>query len=115
MMKSFAFPALLPFILFIVHGSPRSIALTPESNVSTKDISRALEKDCPNVSITTDISKSDFTLKARRRINEKGVEQEGFDLTLLDHDGRTLLSASNLLLDNTVKSVCRAINNSGKK
>jgi len=115
MLKSFAFLAFISIISIGVQNSPRSIAITKESNVSSKDILQALQKECPNVSITDDESKSDFTLKARQRTNEKGVEQQGFDLTLLDRDGRTLLSTSNLFLDNAVRSVCRAVNSAPKK
>jgi hypothetical protein len=115
MLKSFAFLALFSAILIGVQNSPRSIAITKESNVSSKDILQALQKECPNVSIADDESKSDFTLKARKRTNEKGVEEGGFDFTLFDHEGNISLRASSPFLDSVVKSVCRAVNSSPNK
>ena len=115
MLKLFSFLALFSAISIGVQNSPRSIAITKESNVPGKDILQALQKECPNVSITDDISKSDFTLKARKRINEKGVDEGGFDLTLFDRDGKAFLRTSNLFLDNAVRSVCRAVNSSPKR
>lgn len=115
MLKSFAFLALFSAISIGVQNTPRSVAITKGSNVSTKDILQALQKECPNVSIADDESKSDFTLKARKRVNEKGIEEGGFDLTLFDRDGKAFLRTSNLFLDNAVKSVCRAVNSSPKK
>ena len=115
MLKSFAFLVLISAIPIGVQNTPRSIALTKESNVPSKDILQALQKECPNVSITDDVSKSDFTLNARKRINEKGIEEGGFDLTLFDPDGKAFLRTSNLFLDNAVKSVCRAVNSSPKR
>ena len=115
MLKSFAFLALLAAISIGVQNSPRSMALSDKSNVPSKDILKALRKECPNVSITDEVSKSDFTLKARKRVNEKGIQDGGFDLTLFDRDGKAFLSTSNLLLDNAVKRVCRSVNSSPKK
>ena len=115
MLKSFAFLVLISAIPIGVQNAPRSVALSKESNVPSKDILQALQKECPNVSITEDVNTSDFTLKARRRTNEKGVEESGFDFTLFDRDGNISLHATSPFLDNAVNSVCRAVNSSPKK
>ncbi len=115
MLKSFAFLALFSAISIGVQNSPRSIAITKESNVPSKDILQALQKDCPNVRIAEGESKSDFTLKARKRVNEKGVEQGGFEFTLFDPEGNIALRANSPFLDSVVKNVCRVVNSSPKR
>jgi hypothetical protein len=40
------------------------ISLTPRSNVSTSEVAKGFDKHCPNVIITDDPSRADFTLEA---------------------------------------------------
>jgi hypothetical protein len=48
----------------LAQSAPKSIVFTDTSNVSAKDILKAINKECPNVSITNDAAKSDYTLDA---------------------------------------------------
>lgn len=95
--------------------TPKSIALTDKSNIPGEDISKSLRKGCPNTSITTDATKSDYTLEAIRRKSRQGlriVPDVSFDLTLFDRDGRTFRGASTDSLGSAVKDLCRAIKTS---
>ena len=92
----------------LAQRTPKSITLTSNSNLQPKDILKALQKECPDVGITSDTNKSDYRLEAKRRVN--GQKGEGiFDLTLLDRDGKTIRGASEWNLGKAVKLVCRAI------
>jgi len=86
----------------------KSIALASKSNVLAKDILKALQKECPNISITSDVSKSDYTLEAKKSTNRQNGE-EVFDLTLLDSDGKIIRGTSESSLGKAAKQVCRAI------
>lgn len=91
-------------------NAPKSIALTGKSDVPAKDILKALEKECPNVSITNDFTKSDYLVEAIKGMADpKSGEQEGFDLTLFDRDGKTIRTTSTLRLGNAVKDLCQAM------
>ncbi|HEY1203245.1 MAG: hypothetical protein ABSH46_19070 [Bryobacteraceae bacterium] len=90
-----------------VQGTPKSIALTYKSTVPPEDISKALRKECPSVSITSDVAKSDYTLEVIRTDLKTG--QDSFDLTLIDRDGKTFRTASTPSLANAMKDVCHAI------
>jgi hypothetical protein len=102
-----AFPA-------IAQDVPKSIALTNKSNVPPGDISKEFQKRCPEVGVTNDLTKSDYTLEAIKT-PRKGVLGETsytFDLTVFDRDGNTFHSAwidSMLSLGDAVKLVCHAI------
>jgi hypothetical protein len=85
-------------------NAPKTIFLTDKSNVSPKDISKALQKEYPNVSITNDATKSDYTLEAIK-VSGHG----GFDLTLFDRDGKIVRTTSNPDFGNAVKDIFRAI------
>jgi hypothetical protein len=91
---------LLVAIPLVGQSTPKLIALTDNSDVPDKDISKSLRKVCPNVSITKDVTKSDYTLEAIAGI---------FNLTLFDRDGKTVRSSTALDLDKVVKDICRAI------
>jgi len=72
---------------------------------------KVLQKECPNVSITNDVTKSDYTLEAIKKTSttaQRGID-ESFDLTLLDRTGKTLRNTSTLSLGNAVKDVCHTI------
>jgi hypothetical protein len=94
------------------HGAPKGIFLSGKSNVPAKDISRALEKNCPNVSLVDDSSKSDYTLDAIETASRYGIgieHVEIFDLSLLDPDGVTVRGASTTSLRDGMKDLCRAM------
>jgi hypothetical protein len=69
---------------------------------------KALQKECPNINITNDVTKSDLALEAIKT-DPKGTELSGFDLTLFDRDGKTFRSTSTAFLGNAVKDVCHSI------
>lgn len=116
MLKSFAFLVLLSAIPVNAQDTPRRIAITDKSDVPTAEILKGLQKECPNVSITNDVTKSDYTLEASKKAKVvKGSESDHFDLTLFDHDGNAIYSTSTRHVNNAVKDVCHAINGSRKK
>jgi hypothetical protein len=106
--KVFVCVVLLSAVPAISQETPKSIALTEKSNVPPKDISKALQKECPNVSITTDVTKSDYTLEVIKKTDPK-VGQDSFNLTLVDRDGKAFRPASTPSLGNAAKDVCHAI------
>jgi len=91
---------------------PKSIALTDKSNISVTHILKSLRKECPNVSIGSDATKSDYTLEAIETSTREGIRivvQRAFDLTLFDRDGITVSSASTDSLASSVNVLCHAI------
>jgi hypothetical protein len=99
-----AYLILLFAVPLSAQDAPKSIALTDKSDVPAENISKILRKECPNVSITSDVTKSDFTLDAI-----------GVTLTLFDRDGKIVRSSSGTsiyFLDNAVKDLCHTIKTS---
>ncbi len=90
---------LLVAVPLLGQDTPKLIALTDNSDVPDKDISKSLRKICPNLSITKDVTKSDYTLEAGRI----------FNLTLFDRDNKTVRSSSSLDLDKAVRDICHAV------
>ena len=98
--------------LLSAQDAPKSIALNDKSNVPARDILKILSKECPNVGITNDATKSDYTLEAIKSTSRSGLRIEldkEFDLTLFDRDGNTFSSVSDSSLRPTVKELCHAI------
>jgi hypothetical protein len=99
-----AYLILLFAVPLSAQDAPKSIALTDKSDVPAENISKSLRKECPNVSIVKDATKSDYTLEAI-----------GFTFTLFDRDGKTMRSSSSTsidFLDKAVKDICDAIQRS---
>lgn len=92
-------------------STPKSIALTDKSQIEPKDLVKPLQKECPDVSITNDAAKSDYTLEAIKKVDPSHTGNDGFNFTLFDHDGKIVRSTSTALLGNAVKDMCRAIKN----
>jgi len=111
-LKLFACLVLLSAIPVLAENTLTSVALTDRSDVPAKDILKALKKECPNVSITNDVTKIDYTLEAIKRKGSEGFLDKSFDLTLFDRDERTVLATSNKFLGKSVKDVCHAIKTS---
>jgi len=89
-------------------ANPTRIALTPNSTVPSADIVRNLGSDCPDVSLTTDATKADFTLEAMQELNANGHPIR-FKFTLFNKDGDAIYSTATHRVANAVKDVCRAI------
>ena len=112
-LKLFACLVLLSAIPVLAQDTPKSVALTDTSDIPAKDILKALKKECPNVSITNDVTKSDYTLEAvKRKGGGGGIFAKSFDLALFDRDGGIFIAASNDNLSDSVKDVCHAIKTS---
>lgn len=113
MSKAFAFLFLIIAALVPAQDSPKKLlTLTDASTVSADDMSRALSKDCPNVSLTNDPAKSDFKLEASKKTTRPGLGIEHvtqFDLTLFDRDGNMFNAGSDTSLKHLVKELCHAI------
>ncbi|MGC1449835.1 MAG: hypothetical protein WA830_07350 [Candidatus Sulfotelmatobacter sp.] len=107
-LKLFARLVLLFAIPAIAQDTPKTIALTDKSTIPPEDISKVLQKECPNVSIISNVTKSDYTLDAVRKTDPK-AGQDSFDFNLIDRDGKTFRSASNPSIANAVKDVCHTI------
>lgn len=115
-LKSFVCLVLLSGISAFAQDAPKRIAITDRSDLPTADILKGLQKNRPNVAITNDVTKSDYTLEAIKKTKfAGGNEHDHFDLTLFDHDGNAIYSTSTRLVSNAVKDVCHAINGSEKK
>ena len=112
--KLFACLVLLLAIPGVAQNAPKTIALTDNSTVPPQEILKPLQKDCPNVSIVKDATKSDYTLEAiTKRTGHQGLEEmetvETSELTLFDRDGKTFRSTATTSLGNSVKDICHAI------
>ena len=94
--------------LLAAQPTRKSIALSDKSNIPAKEVFKTLEKECPNISLTDDASKSDYTLEAIKHTDPNGGV-ESFDLTLFDHEGRPLRKTSTMRFSNAAKDVCHAI------
>lgn len=106
---------LLAAILATAQDAPKSISLTGKSDVPAKDLLKALRKACPNVGITNDVTKSDYTLEALKEETQRGYglnPDDRFDLTLLDRDGKTIRSTSTASLASAAKDICHAMKTS---
>lgn len=109
MRKLFASVVLLSAIPVLAQQTPKSIALTTDAS-NIPEISQALhkQKNCRSISVTSDASKSDFTLEATKHTpKEVGI---GFDLTLFDREGvyfRGVSDADDVA--GAVKELCGAL------
>jgi hypothetical protein len=107
--------ALLSAIPIHAQSTPKSVTLTQKSNVPTKDLLKPMRKECPNVTLTSDPTKSDYTLEATKTRIPFGVgieHTDGFSLILHDPAGVTVHGVSNSSLGNAVKDLCEAIRTS---
>src|SRR6267154_326817 len=105
-LKSSVCLILLSSIPALAQDVPKRIAMTDKSDVSTADILKGLQKNCSNISITSDVTKSDYTLEAIKKTKfAGGNESDHFDLTLFDHDGNAIYSTSTRRVSNAVKDL----------
>lgn len=95
----------------LAQSTAKSIALTDKSQVEPKDLLKPLQKECPDISVTNDAAKSDYTLEAIKKVDPSHNGNDTFNFTLFDHDGQIVRSTSTALLGNAVKDMCRAIKN----
>jgi hypothetical protein len=95
----------------LAQSTSKSIALTDKSQVEPQDLLKGLQKECPDISVTNDAAKSDYTLEAIKKVDPSHDGNDSFNFTLLDHDGKIVRSTSTALLGSAVKDICRAIKN----
>jgi len=55
-------------------NSDKLIYLSESSTLDVKDMTKQLQKECPNTSFTTDKTKSDYTLEARMKTAESNPQ-----------------------------------------
>jgi len=96
-------------------GSPTRIALTPSSNVPSAQIVKHLRSSCPDVVLTTDLAKADYTLEASESKNAAGTRAFDFQFTLFNKDGDAVYTTSPRRITNAVKDVCTFIEAEKKK
>jgi hypothetical protein len=105
-LKPFAFLLVLSALPVLSEEAPKRIVLTHKSNVPTADITKALQKECPNASITDDATKADFSLEAIKHGKWGAV----FDVALFDRDGITVRSVTDSEgLHSAMKVICQAL------
>jgi hypothetical protein len=96
-----AFVILLSATYAIALDTPKNIVLSKTSNVPRAEILKILQKGCPDVSITDDVAKGDYTLEAIDKTKAAGPYGDGpeaaFDLTLFDRDGKVLRNTTSSL------------------
>ena len=85
------------------------IALTTSSTLASADIVKDMSKQCPNTTITLDLSKADYMLEAGGEGRTGNGEFVKYKFTLFNHDGDAVYSTSTLHLGNAVKDVCSFI------
>lgn len=102
--------------LFAESNSPndgKSLKLTDGSTLPAEKIIKVLSRECSNVSITNNQSKSDYTLEAMMSVTRApglGIEHTTqIDLTLFDRESNVFFSESDSSLKNVVKDLCHAI------
>jgi len=106
---------LLSATLLVAQNTPKTVTLSETSTASASDIEKALRKDCPDVSLVTSASKSDYKLEVIKRTTRPGLGIEHvnqFDLTLLDSDGNTVSAATDTSLNYDIKEMCHSIKTS---
>jgi hypothetical protein len=114
MLKLFSFLILLSAVPLAAQNTSKSIFLTNKSNIPSPDISKSLRKKCPNVSVTSDVANSDYTLEALKTTSHQGIKilaYDSFDLTLSDREGIAFGTSADSLGD-AMKNLCRAIRRS---
>jgi hypothetical protein len=115
LLKPLACLILLSAAALMAQKSPKTITLSETATVSANDIERALQKDCPDVSLVTNASKSDYKLEVIKRTTRPGLGIEHvnqFDLTLFDSEGNTVSGVTDTSLNHDVKEMCHAIRTS---
>src|SRR5580698_5427780 len=59
----------------------KTVALTEHSNIPTEEISKSLHKECPQISIVQDATKSDYVVEATRKTGSQGEVAYIFSLS----------------------------------
>jgi hypothetical protein len=101
-MKMFAVAlVVLAAIHLRAEDTPKTLALSEQSTFPSEQMRKFLKKQCPEVVITDDTTKSDFVLEATTTTRTSG--EVGYNLVLSTRDHWTLR------MGNSVKDICQAI------
>ena len=104
--------ALVAFMVSLAYSQthPIKLVLTASSNVPSADIVKDMTKRCPNVSLTQDPAKTDFTMEASKATDViNGTDYGRYKFTLFDHNGTVIFKTSTQRLGNAVKDVCNSL------
>ena len=101
----------------LAQNSDKLIYLSESSTLDVKDITKQLQKECPNTSFTTDKTKSDYTLEARMKTAES-TPQDGLsgpqttnEFVLFDKNHLLVRASYASSQGNAVKDICHAMKN----
>lgn len=76
------------------------------SNIPSGAILRAIDENCQNVVLTTNMTKASYTLEAQLSKEQENKNERSW-LTLFDQNGDALFTTSPFGTGNAVKDVCR--------
>jgi hypothetical protein len=95
--------AVLDIAALLAGPPPIRIVLTDKSRIPSAEIVTGLSKQCPNVTLTTDVSSADYSVEAKRDFSY-------FTMALFNRSGDAIYSTKTVHLGNAIKDLCRAIN-----
>jgi hypothetical protein len=85
-------------------GKPLKIVLARQSNVPQVDIMKDLSDKCPNITITTDLHRSDYMIKAI------WLPDDRYRFEVIAKGGDSIYATKTILLSSAVKDVCKFLN-----
>jgi hypothetical protein len=85
-------------------GKPLKIVLARQSNVPQVDIMKDLSDKCPNITITTDLHRSDYMIRAIWLADDR------YRFEVIAKGGDSIYATKTILLSNAVKDVCKFLN-----
>jgi hypothetical protein len=87
-----------------VVGKPLKLVIERHSTVPMVEVVKNFGDKCPNVTITTNVEKSDYMLQAI------GWPGDGYRFMVIGKGGDSLYATKTVLLSNAVKDVCHFLN-----
>jgi hypothetical protein len=80
-------------------GRPLKLVLAKQSTIHMVDVMKDFSDICPNITLTTDLQRSDYMLYA-------GGYSGGYRFMVIAKGGDTLYATKTVMLSNAVKDVC---------
>jgi len=103
----------LAIVLFVSAGTcnpqDHKIRIFLTGNVSSAEVGRALDKHCPEVVLTIEQQRADYSLQAKN--TGAGVARKPYKFTLFDATTDRVFSTETSRLDSAVKDVCAFVRN----
>jgi hypothetical protein len=87
-----------------VSGKPLKLVIERHSTVPIVEIVKNFSDKCPNVTITTNLDRSDYMLQAI------GWPGDGYHFMIIAKGGDSLYATKTVMLSNAVKDVCHFLN-----